>query len=82
MNFALEQIADSEFRNCGTGVPQDRLQLFFSTHDVTLSRWRLRDFPRLFRVGDVSAVKTGDARYANLPYVAEIKISQVRREPP
>jgi hypothetical protein len=40
---------------------------------VTLAGWRLRDFPRLFRDGDVAAVKTGDSRYANvrndLPYV-------------
>ena len=38
-----------------------RLQLFFSTHDVTLSGWRLRDFLRLLRDGKVAAVKTGPA---------------------
>jgi hypothetical protein len=44
----------------------------------------LRDFLRLLRDGKVAAVKTGHARYANLrhdlPFVAEIKIAQVKAE--
>ncbi|MGN6451409.1 MAG: hypothetical protein ACTHLK_22995 [Brucella intermedia] len=62
---------------------QDRLQLFFSTHDVTLSGWRLRDFLRLLRDGKVAA-KTGHARYANLLndllFVAEIKFAQIKTD--
>lgn len=81
MNYTLEQIAESERK---ADAPQDRLQLFFSTHDVTLTGWRLRDFLRLLRDGKVAAVKTGNARYANLrndlPFVAEIKIAQVKTD--
>lgn len=81
MNYTLEQIAESEHK---TDAPQDRLQLFFSTHDVTLTGWRLREFLRLLRDGKVAAVKTGPARYADLrrdaPYVAEIKIAQVKAD--
>ncbi|MEW6161411.1 MAG: hypothetical protein AB1813_28615 [Verrucomicrobiota bacterium] len=79
MNYTLEKVAESEHQ---TDAPQDRLQLFFSTHDVTLTGWRLRDFLRLLRDGKVAAVKTGNARYADLrrdaPYVTEIKIVQVK----
>lgn len=75
MNYTLEQIADSDHK---TDAPQDRLQLFFSTHDVTLSGWRLREFLRLLRDGKVAAVKTVNPRYLNVhpdaPFVAEIKI--------
>ena len=63
-------------------APQDRLQLFFSTHDVTLAGWRLREFLRLFRESKVGAVRTANARYLNLrpdaPFVAEIKIAAVK----
>jgi hypothetical protein len=81
MNYTLERIAENEPK---ADAPPDRLQLFFSTHDVTLTGWRLRDFLRLLRDGKVAAVKTGNARYANLrrdaPYVIEIKIAQVKTE--
>ena len=57
-------------------------QLFFSTHDVIISGWRLRVFLRSFREGKVAAVKTGNTRYVNLchdaPFVAEIKIAPVK----
>jgi len=81
MNYTLEKISENELK---TDAPQDRLHLFFSTHDVTLTGWRLRDFLRLLRDGKVAAVKTGHARYANLrndlPFVAEIKIAQVKTQ--
>ncbi len=81
MNYTLEKISESEHK---ADAPQDRVQLFFSTHDVTLSGWRLRDFLRLLRDGKVATVKTGHARYANLrndlPFVAEIKIAQVKTQ--
>ena len=79
MNYTLEKISENEHKS---DAPQDRLQLFFSTHDVTLTGWRLRDLLRLLRDGKVAAVKTGHARYANLrndlPFVAEIKIAPVK----
>lgn len=57
-------------------------RLVFSTHDVTLTDWRLREFLRLLRDGKVAAVKTGNGRYANLrndlPFAAEIKIAPVK----
>ena len=84
MNYTLEGIAEPEHKAQDVNRPQDRLQLFFSTHDVTLSGWRLRDFLRLLRDGKVAAVKTGNVRYADLrrdaPFVAEIKIAQVKAE--
>lgn len=77
MNYTLEKISENEKAD----APQDRVQLLFSTHDVTISGWRLRDFLRLLRDGKVATVKTGHARYADLrrdaPYVVEIKIVQV-----
>ena len=79
MNYTLERIPESEHK---ADAPQDRVQLFFSTHDVTLSGWRLRDFLRSLREGKVAAVKTGHPRYVNLrqdaPFVAEIKIAPVK----
>jgi len=82
MNYTLERIAASASRDRGTDAPEDRLQLFFSTHDVTLSGWRLRDFLRLLREGKVAAVKTGNARYANLrndlPYVLKIRVEAAK----
>lgn len=79
MNYTLEKIPESEHK---ADVPQDRVQLFFSTHDVTLTGWRLRDFLRLLRDGKVAAVKTCNARYSNLrsnaPFVAEIKIAPAK----
>ena len=81
MNYTLEQIADAEHK---ADAPPDRLQLFFSTHDVTLSGWRLRDFLRLLRDGKVAAVKTGHSRYADLrrdaPFVAEITVAAVAQK--
>jgi len=66
--------------------PQDRLQIFFSTHDVTLTGWRLRELLRLLRDGKIAAVRTGHARYASLhgdlPFVGEIKIAPVNSESP
>ena len=76
----LEKISDNEKAD----APPDRLQLFFSTHDVTLSGWRLRDFLRLLRDGKVAAVKTGSARYADLrrdaPYVVGIEVTRLSAE--
>ena len=79
INYTLERIPESEHK---ADAPQDRVQLFFSTHDVTVSGRRLRDFLRLLRDGKVAAVNTGNARYVNLrndlPFVAEIKVAQVK----
>lgn len=84
MNYTLEKVPESEHKTQDVNWPQDRLQLFFSTHDVTLSGWRLRDFLRLLRDGKAAAVKTVNARYLNLhpdaPFVAEIKIAAVKTQ--
>src|SRR5215207_7800941 len=55
MNYTLEKISDNEKAD----APQDRVQLLFSTHDVTVTGWRLRVFLRSLREGKVAAVKTG-----------------------
>ena len=77
----MERIPDSEHK---ADAPQDRVQLLFSTHDVTVTGWRLRVFLRSLREGKVAAVKTGHSRYAQLrhdaPFVAEIKIAQVKAD--
>ena len=39
MGYTLERVPESEFKG---EAPEDRLLLFFSTHDVTLTGWRLR----------------------------------------
>lgn len=81
MNYTLEQISENEPK---ADAPQDRLQLFFSTHDVTLTGWRLRDFLRLLRESKIGAVRTANARYLNLrhdlPFVSEIKIAEVKAQ--
>ena len=81
MNYRLEKIPDLEHKS---DAPQDRLQLFFSTHDVTLTGWRLREFLRLLREGRVAAVRTGDPRYANLrknpPFVVSITVEAVGKK--
>jgi len=75
------RIAESEHK---TDAPQERLQIFFSTHDVTLTGWRLRDLLRLLRDGKIAAVKTGHARYANLDqnnaFVASIIVTPINKE--
>lgn len=63
MNYTLERMTGNEHK---IDAPQDRLQLFFSTHDVTLTGWRLREFLRLFRENKIGAVRTANARYLNL----------------
>jgi hypothetical protein len=56
----------------------------FSTHDVTLTGWRLREFLRLLREGKVAAARTGDPRYANLrknsPLLVSITVEPVGKE--
>jgi hypothetical protein len=75
INYRLEKIAENEHE---AEAPPDQLDLFFSTHDVTLTGWRLRELLRSLRSGKLAAVKTGPARYAHLrkelPYVAEINV--------
>ena len=78
----------SAHRACGVGTQSGCAPglspVVFSTHDVTLSGWRLRDFLRLLRDGKVAAVKTGNTRYADLrndlPFVSEIKIAPVKTD--
>ena len=75
INYRLEKIAENEHK---TDAPLDQLELFFPTHDVTVTGWRLRELLRSLRSGKLAAVKTGPARYAHLrkelPYVAEINV--------
>jgi hypothetical protein len=57
-------------------------QLFFSTHDVTLTGWRLRPLVNMLRKTTLSSVRSLDTRYANVnqksPFIARIKIAPVK----
>jgi hypothetical protein len=79
MGYTLERVPESEFKG---EAPEDRLLLFFSTHDVTLTGWRLRPLVNMMRQGMLSGVRALDTRYAQVntksPFVARIKITPVK----
>ena len=63
MGYTLERVPESEFKG---ETPEDRLHLFFSTHDVTLTGWRLRPVVNMLRQGTLASVRTLDTRYAQV----------------
>ncbi len=79
MGYTLERVPESEFKG---EAPADRLHLFFSTHDVTLTGWRLRPVVNMVRAGTLAGVRALDTRYAQVnqksPFVARIKIAPVK----
>ena len=79
MGYTLERVPESEHQS---DAPEDRLHLFFSTHDVTLTGWRLRPLVNLVRQGKLSSVRALDTRYAQVnqksPFIARIKIAPVK----
>ena len=79
MGYTLERVPESEFKG---EAPEDRLHLFFSTHDVTLTGWRLRPLVNLVRKGTLSGVRSLDTRYAQVnqksPFIARVKITPVK----
>jgi len=79
MGYTLERVPESEFKG---EAPEDRLHLFFSTHDVTLTGWRLRPLVNLVRQGKLSSVRALDTRYSQVnqksPFIARIKIAPVK----
>ena len=79
MGYTLERVPESEFKG---ESPEDRLHLFFSTHDVTLTGWRLRPLVNLVRQGTLSGVRALDTRYSQVntksPFIARIKITPVK----
>jgi len=79
MGYTLERVPESEFKG---EAPEDRLHLFFSTHDVTLTGWRLRPLVNMVRQGTLASVRALDTRYAQVntksPFVARIKIAPVK----
>jgi hypothetical protein len=79
MGYTLERVPESEFKG---EAPEDRLHLFFSTHDVTLTGWRLRPLVNMMRQGTLSGVRALDIRYAQVnqksPFIARIKIAPVK----
>jgi hypothetical protein len=79
MGYTLERVPESEFKG---EAPEDRLHLFFSTHDVTLTGWRLRPLVNMIRQGTLASVRTLDTRYAQVntkqPFIARIKIAPVK----
>ena len=79
MGYTLERVPESEFKG---EAPEDRLHLFFSTHDVTLTGWRLRPLVNMVRQGTLASVRSLDTRYAQVntksPFIARIKITPVK----
>jgi hypothetical protein len=79
MGYTLERVPESEFKG---ESPEDRLHLFFSTHDVTLTGWRLRPLVNMVRQGTLASVRSLDTRYAQVntkhPFIARIKIAPVK----
>ena len=79
MGYTLERVPESEFKG---EAPEDRLHLFFSTHDVTLTGWRLRPLVNMVRQGTLASVRALDTRYSQVntkqPFIARIKITPVK----
>ncbi len=79
MGYTLERVPESEFKG---ETPEDRLHFFFSTHDVTLTGWRLRPVVNMVRAGTLANVRSLDTRYSQVntksPFVARIKITPVK----
>ena len=79
MGYTLERVPESEFKG---EAPEDRLHLFFSTHDVTLTGWRLRPLVNMVREGTLANVRSLDTRYSQVntksPFIARIKITPVK----
>jgi hypothetical protein len=79
MGYTLERVPESEHQS---DAPEDRLHLFFATHDVTLTGWRLRPLVNLVRQGKLSSVRSLDIRYSQVnqksPFIARIKITPVK----
>ena len=79
MGYTLERVPESEHQS---DAPEDRLHLFFSTHDVTLTGWRLRPLANMLRQGTLASVRALDTRYAQVntksPFIARIKIAPVK----
>ena len=79
MGYTLERVPESEHES---EAPEDRLHLFFSTHDVTLTGWRLRPLVKLIRKGSLSGARALDTRYAQVnqksPFIARVKITPVK----
>ncbi len=79
MGYTLERVPESEFKG---EAPEDRLHFFFSTHDVTLTGWRLRPVVNMVRAGTLASVRSLDTRYSQVntksPFIARIKIAPVK----
>ena len=79
MGYTLERAPESERES---DAPEDRLHLFFATHDVTLTGWRLRPLVNMVRQGTLANVRSLDTRYAQVnqksPFIAHVKITPVK----
>ena len=79
MGYTLERVPESEHES---NAPEDRLHLFFSTHDVTLTGWRLRPLVNMVRQGTLASARSLDSRYAQFnqksPFITRIKITPVK----
>jgi hypothetical protein len=64
-------------------APPDRFSLWFSTHDVVLTGWRLSGLAPLLRQGKLASVLAVEARYYGLstsgPFVRDIRVKLAQK---
>ena len=81
LNYSFEPKSEGIGYMAGgsSGGSGDRLRLFFSTHDVTLTGYRLHKLLDPLRSGRIESIRALPSRYSNLrieeAFVAEITIA-------
>ena len=65
-------------------APPDRFSIWFSTHDVVLTGWRLSGLAPLLREGKVASIVAVEARYYGLstsgPFVSAIRVKVAQKD--
>ena len=83
LNYLLEK-NESGSGNGADDAPPERLSIWFSTHDVMVTGWRLDALRHLLRAGRIATVTARDPRYSNLdtkkPFVGEIVVNKVAKD--
>jgi hypothetical protein len=65
-------------------APPDRFSIWYSTHDVVLTGWRLSGLAPLLRQGKLASVLAVEARYYGLstsgPFVSDIRVKVAQKD--
>jgi hypothetical protein len=68
--------------DCDRDAPPERMTLWFASHDVVVLGWRLQGLLQFFHDAKIAAIRSFDARYANLgeglPFIAEITVTPAK----